>query len=454
MHEDLRAKIDEVFPSVRADLERLVRVPSISLDGPDTPALRAAADLVAELLTAAGAPARKLELPDAPAAVLGEAPGAEGAPTVLLYAHYDVQPPGNLEDWSSDPFEPVERDGRLYGRAASDDKSGIAAHLAVLRAFGGKPPVNVKVFVEGEEEIGSPNFARFLEAFREELRADTIVIADSEHWRVGQPALTTSLRGLVDCVVEVRTLEAAVHSGQFGGAVPDALTSLSRLLATLHDAEGRVAVEGLVGGEADPLDLTEAELREHAGVLDGVELVGEGSLTARMWRRPAIAVLAIDAPRIAEAVNAIVPVARAKVCLRLAPGDNPPRALAALTQHLERHAPWGARVRVTPGPGVAAPFQLDAAGPAYDAFRAAYREVWGLDSVEIGIGGSIPLVADLQVAYPEASILLTGVGEPTSRIHGPDESQDLEELRRNCVAEAIALRLLADDLQPLTERTS
>jgi acetylornithine deacetylase/succinyl-diaminopimelate desuccinylase-like protein len=247
---------------------------------------------------------------------------------------------------------------------------------------------------------------------------------------------------VVDCVVEVRTLEAGVHSGQFGGAVPDALSSLSRLLATLHDDNGQAAVEGLVGADADPLDLTEAELREHAGVSDGVELVGNGSLTSRMWRRPAISVLAIDAPRISEAINQIVPVARAKVSLRLAPGDDGPRALAALTSHLESHAPWGAQVTVTPGPGIAQPYQLDTTGPAYDAFRAAYLEAWGRESVEIGIGGSIPLVPDLQERFPDVTILLTGVGEPMSRIHGPDESQDLEELRRGCLAEAIALTLI------------
>lgn len=444
MHDELRATIDELFPGVRADLERLVRIPSISLDGPDTPALREAADLVVELLAEAGAMTRKLELPDAPAAVFAEAAGPEGAPTVLLYAHYDVQPPGNLDDWSGDPFEPVERDGRLYGRAASDDKSGIATHLAALRAFAGAPPVNLKIFVEGEEEIGSPNFARFLEAFEEELRADVIVIADSEHWSVGQPALTTSLRGVVDCVVEVRTLAAGVHSGQFGGAVPDALSSLSRLLATLHDDDGNAAVADLVSGDADPLDLTEAELREHAGVANGVELIGEGSLTSRMWRRPAISVLAIDAPRIDEAINQIVPVARAKVSVRLAPGDDGPRALAALVDHLEGRAPWGAQVTVTPGPGIAQPYELDTTGPAYDAFRAAYLEAWGHESVEIGIGGSIPLVPDLQERFPDVTILLTGVGEPTSRIHGPDESQDLEELRRGCLAEAIALTLIGE----------
>jgi acetylornithine deacetylase/succinyl-diaminopimelate desuccinylase-like protein len=442
MHEELRARIDAVFPGVRADLDRLIRVPSVSLDGPDTSALREAADLVASLLTEAGAPARKLELPNAPAAVYAEVAGPEGAPTVLLYSHYDVQPPGDLDDWNGDPFAPVERSGRLHGRGASDDKSGIATHLAALRAFEGVPPVSLKLFIEGEEEIGSPNFARFLKAFPEKLYADVVVIADSEHWRLGQPALTTSLRGVVDCVVEVRTLEAAVHSGQFGGVVPDALISMSRLLATLHDNNGRAAVDGLVSEDSEPFDLTEEELRSHAGVVDGGELVGDGSLTARMWRRPAISVLAIDAPRISEAINQIVPVARAKVSVRIAPGDDGPRALVALTEHLESHAPWGARVTVTPGRGIAQPFELDTSGAAYDAWRAGYLEAWGRESVEIGIGGSIPLVPDLQERYPDVTILLTGVGEPTSRIHGPDESQDLEELRRGCLAEVIALTLI------------
>ena len=450
MHDDLREAIDGVFPGVRTDLEALVRIPSISAPGFDAARLREAAEAVKALLEGVGATTRLLEIDGAPSAVLGEIAAPPGAPTVLLYAHYDVQPTGNDADWSSPPFEPVERDGRLYGRGASDDKSGIATHLGALRAHaalaeqGGRPPVGVKVFVEGEEEIGSPNIERFFAAYQEELAADAIVIADSEHWRLGQPALTTSLRGLVDCVVEVRTLKAGVHSGQFGGVVPDALTSMSRLLATLHDDAGRPAIAGLVSGDWDPLDLTEDELRSDAGAVDGLELIGEGTLTGRMWRQPSVAVLAIDAPRVAEAINQIVPVARAKVSVRLAPGQDPPAALDALERHLLEHAPWGAQVTVERGPGLAGPFELEAVGPAYDAFRTAYREAWGRDSVEIGIGGAIPFVAALSELYPEATILLTGVGEPTSRIHGPDESQDLEELRRNCLAEAIVLRLLAE----------
>lgn len=444
MHDDLRSAIDDVFPSVRADLERLVRIPSVSADGFEAPVMRESAEAVAELLRAAGADdARLLEVPGAPPAVFATLPAPIGAQTVLLYAHHDVQPPGDLALWETPPFEPTERQGRLYGRGASDDKSGIAIHLAAIRAHRGQPPVAVKVFVEGEEEMGSPHIGEFLARYRDELAADLIVVADSEHWRVGRPAITTSLRGLVDCTVEVRVLEHAVHSGQFGGAVLDAVTSLARLLATLHDEHGRAAIAGLVSGDADPLDLDEAQFREEAGVLDGVELVGDGAITSRLWMRPAISVLAIEAPRMNEAINALVPVARAKVSVRLAPGDEPGRAMRALTAHLESHAPFGARVTVTPG-GQAAPFRLEPSGAGYDAIRAGIEFAWGAVPANIGVGGSIPLVADFTHAYPGANVVLTGVGEPRSRIHGPDESQDLEELKRGALAEAIALRLLAD----------
>jgi len=442
-HADLRAAVDAAFPTVRASLERLVRIPSISAEGADSPALRDSAEAVAAELEGAGlAGVRLLESDGAPPAVFGERPAPPGAPTVLLYAHHDVQPAGDLAQWTAAPFEPAERDGRLYGRGASDDKSGVATHLGALRAHGGAPPVGVKLFVEGEEEIGSPHFPDFLARYREELAADVVVVADSEHWGVGRPAITTSLRGLVDCSVELRVLKAGVHSGQFGGPLLDALTLMSRLLATLHDERGRPAVAGLVSGDADPLDLTEPQLRHEAGVVDGVELVGDGALTSRIWMRPAIDVLAIDAPSTREAINQIVPVARAKVSVRIAPGDEPTRAMRALVEHLEARAPFGAQLSVKPGAG-AAPFRLDPAGPGYDAVRGGIEAAWGQPPVHIGIGGTIPLVADLKTAYPGAQILITGVGEPGSRIHGPDESQDLDELRRGCLAEAVALRLLA-----------
>jgi acetylornithine deacetylase/succinyl-diaminopimelate desuccinylase-like protein len=329
----------------------------------------------------------------------------------------------------------------LYGRGTSDDKAGIVLHSTAVTALGEELPVGVTVFVEGEEEIGSPTLRGFLERYGDLLRCDVIVLADSGNWRVGHPALTTSLRGLVDCVVEVRTLDHGVHSGEYGGTFPDALTALSRLLATLHDDRGNVAIPGLVAAEADPLDLTEEELRRDAGAIEGVELIGEGGLTARTWTRPSVSVLAIDATPVREASNTLVPAARAKVSMRIAPGDDPDRAMDALVEHLESHAPWGAQVDVTRGAS-AYPFAVKAEGSVYEAARKAFREAWDRVPVDIGMGGTIPFVSAFSAAYPEASILLTGVGDPDSRPHGANESVDLGELRRACLAEALLLRNL------------
>lgn len=443
MYDDLAESISEHFPTIRADLEHLVRIPSVSAAGFDPKHVRASAEATRELLERVGAHGvRLLELEGAHPAVFGQVDGPEGSPTVLLYAHHDVQPPGDADKWNTEAFHPTELEGRLYGRGTADDKSGIAIHTGVLRAFDGKPPVTVKVFVEGEEEIGSLHLDAFLEAHGDLLAADVIVIADSGNWRVGQPAFTTSLRGLVDCVVEVRTLRNGVHSGQFGGVLPDALTSLTRVLASLHDDNGEVAIAGLVSGETDPLDLTEAELRSDAQAVDSVELIGSGALTTRLWRKPACSVLAIDAPRVAEAINQLVPSARAKVSLRLAPGDDPDRAMKLLTDHLVAHAPWGVEITVTPGAG-GEPFELAAEGAGYDAFKAGFEAAWGTSTVEIGAGGSIPFVAAFSERFPDAEILLTGVADPTSAAHGPNESLDLDELRRGTLAEAIALRVLA-----------
>jgi acetylornithine deacetylase/succinyl-diaminopimelate desuccinylase-like protein len=440
---DLRAAIDEHFARIRRDLERLIRIPSIAFPGFDPGPVRESATATAEILEASGlGGVRLLELEGVPPAVLGEHPAPDGAPTVLLYAHHDVQPSGDEADWDSPPFEPAERDGRLFGRGSCDDKAGIAMHQAAVLAYGGAPPVGVKVFVEGEEEVGSPNLDRFLAQFRDDLAADVIVLADATNWRAGVPGLTTKLRGLVDCEVEVRTLDHAVHSGMYGGPFPDALTTLCRLLAALHDDRGNVAIEGLHTGTTDPLDLTEAELREQAGVLDGVSEIGQGTLTERLWTRPSVSVLGIDAPRVREAGNVLVPAARAKVSLRLAPGQDPKQAMAALVRHLETTAPWGARVTVTPGAS-AWPFAVDARGPVFDAARRAFREGWGADPVDIGAGGTIPFVKAFADAFPEAAILLVGVEDPDGRAHGANESLLLEDFRKGCVAEALLLRELA-----------
>ena len=442
--EGVRAHVDRLFPAVQADLEALVRLPSVSAEGSATEGMVACARQVEALFATEGLATRRLEVPGGPPAILAEHPAPAGAPTVLLYAHYDVQPAGDPALWSAAPFEPSERDGRLYGRGASDDKSGIAIHLGAIRALLAHDgiPVGLKVIVEGEEELGSPHILDLLALHGDKLAADVIVICDSEHWRVGTPALTTTLRGLVDCVVEVQTLKAGVHSGQFGGAVPDALTCLVRMLATLHDPSGAPAIAGLVRAADPDVEVDEAELRHDAGVLDGVELVGDGSIAARMWARPAISILAVDAPRVSEAINQLVPSARAKVSLRVPPGQDPTDALDALVAHLEAAAPWGARVQVTRGSS-APGFALVERGAEYAAFAQGMADAWGVPAAEIGIGGTIPLISLLAERFPQAAVLVTGVGEATSRIHGPDESQDLGELRRSILAEALALLWLA-----------
>ncbi len=297
------------------------------------------------------------------------------------------------------------------------------------------------VLIEGEEEVGSPTLEAFLAAHRDLLAADVIVIADSSNWAVGQPALTTSLRGLADCVVEVRTLHHAVHSGMFGGAAPDALTALCRLLATLHDDNGDVAIEGLHSSPGSDLEYDERRFRADAGMVDGVELIGSGSIVERLWTRPAVSVIALDAPRVADASNTLLPVARAKVSLRLAPGDDAARALRALTDHLETHAPWGAQVRVLDG-DTGEPYAVDAVGPSYDAARRAFAEAWGVEPVDIGVGGSIPFIAAFADAYPQAAILVTGVEDPDGRAHGANESLHLAEFEKACLAESLLLHHL------------
>ncbi|HZA27046.1 MAG TPA: dipeptidase [Actinomycetota bacterium] len=441
---DLRAAVDEVLPGVRADLERLVRIPSVSAAGFDPAEVRRSAEASAEVLEQSGlGGVRLLELDGAHAAVFAEHPAPIGAPTILLYAHHDVQPQGDEAEWDSPPFEPVERDGRLFGRGTSDDKAGIAMHAAAVRAHGGAPPVGVTTFIEGEEETGSEHLTQFFDSYGDLLRADVIVLADLANWRVGEPALTTSLRGLVDCVVEVRTLEHAVHSGMFGGPFPDAVTTLARLLATLHDERGRVAIPGLLSdGTGGGVDLSERELREQCGALDGVSRIGLGTLTAQMWTMPSVSVLGIDAPQIAESANKLVPVARAKISLRIAPGDEPDRAMDALVAHLESNAPWGAEVRVTRG-AKARPFALRAEGPVFDAARAAMEEAWGVSPVDIGAGGSIPLVAAFADAFPKTPILLTGAADPDSRAHGANESLHLDDFAKACLAETLLLSRLA-----------
>lgn len=432
-------KVSQLFPALRTDLENLVRIPSVSADAFDQTHVAESAEAVAKLLRAEGIEdVRVVTAGQSRPAVLARIPAPDGQPTVLLYAHHDVQPPGSEASWDTNPFEPTERNGRLFGRGAADDKAGIIAHLGALRTLGSELGVGVTVFIEGEEEIGSPFFTQFLEEYKEDLRADAIVVADSANWKVGVPALTTSLRGLVDCVVDVEVTTHAVHSGMFGGPVLDSLTLLSRLIATLHTDEGDVAVAGLVHGEDPTVDYDESDLRADAGVLPEFKLAGTGPLTSRLWTKPAISVIGIDAPTVALSSNTIQPKVSAKLSMRIAPGQDPQAALEALRSHLLENAPFGAKVTVHDGE-LGKPFLAKENTPAMIAARAAFAEAWGVDPVDIGIGGSIPFIADLLEVYPQAEILVTGVEDPDSRAHGANESVDLAELEKVVLAEALLL---------------
>ena len=441
---DLVAAVREVLPSVRADLEDLVRIESVWAEPARRGEVQRSAELTAKLLSGAGFGDVRIVSEGGAPAVIAHHPAPPGAPTVLLYAHHDVQPEGDGARWESAPFQPVERNGRLYGRGSADDKAGIATHLAAFRAHGGNPPVGVTVFVEGEEESGSPSLGALLAAHKDALAADVIIIADSDNWSTEIPALTVSLRGLADCVVEVATLDHGLHSGIWGGVVPDALTVLVRLLATLHDDDGNVAVAGLHEGTAADVDRGPDWVAAETGLLDGVQQIGSGSVAQRLWAKPAITVIGIDTTPIGKASNTLIPSARAKISLRVAPGGDAAAHLAALTRHLESHVPWGAKVTVTPG-DVGQPYAIDASGPVYDAARTAFTQAWGVAPVDMGMGGSIPFIAEFAAAFPDATILVTGVEDPSTQAHSINESLHLGVFEKAATAEALLLGALGQN---------
>lgn len=439
----VRTRVEHAFGDIRTDLEELVRIPSVSADESAGAQVRKSAEATRSWLRRSGLKdVELLEIDGAHPAVFGATETPDGAPTVLLYAHHDVQPTGLPERWTSPPFEPAERAGRLFGRGTADDKAGIAVHAAALRVWNGRPPVRVAVFIEGEEEIGSAHLPEFLQKYGDLLRADTIVLADCSNWTVGVPTLTTSVRGILECLVDVRTLGHGVHSGRYGGAIPDALTALCRLVATLHDNSGAVAVAGLSTDSSREVAMSEADLRRLTGLRPGVRLLGEGPITDRLWARPAITVLGIDAPPTATAAQQLVPVATARISIRLAPGDDTERAFRLVEGHLLSRAPWGAEVSVRRS-HEGNPHRIDASGPAFEAFRRACRDTWGREPLEPGSGGSLPVAAALAAAYPDAELLLTGVEDLESNTHSENESVHMGELKKCCVNEAMLLAHLA-----------
>jgi acetylornithine deacetylase/succinyl-diaminopimelate desuccinylase-like protein len=439
--------INDSFPQAIGQLGEMVKIPGIAWEAFDANNLERSAELVAEYFTELNffdwVQIRRAPKPNgemgSPAVVARRA-GKPNRPHVLLYAHHDVQPPGDSALWETEPFTATLKGDRLFGRGVSDDKSGIITHLYAIRALqqlADQVEIGVSIFIEGEEEAGSDSFENFLAENREDLAADLIIVADSANWSTEIPALTTSLRGVVSQVFTVRTLDHAVHSGMFGGPLPDAMTAMVKVLASLTDKAGDVAIEGLRSTKCDDLPLSQAEFAGLAGLLDGVKPMGTKSLVQQTWGEPAVTIIGIDAPSVALSSNTAQPSISAKVSLRIAPDQDPAEASKLLQQHLLANAPFGAHIElgaVEKGPGYLAKEGWGST-LAHEAFSAA----WPQPSVNIGVGGSIPFISTFAALFPNAEIMVTGVEEPDSRAHSPNESQHLPTLKRAMTAEALLL---------------
>ncbi|MGW8592105.1 M20/M25/M40 family metallo-hydrolase [Dietzia sp. NPDC055343] len=468
----LAAAVTAQMDRARADLSALVALPSVHEAEPD--ACAEACELVREILGELPVPGlgpdsvEVVETSDGSRAVFAHRPAAPGRPTVLLYSHYDVQPAGDPAAWTSSPWELTERGGRWYGRGAADCKGNLVVHLTALRALAaagsgegdddeaaataptdtGPDPLDglgIRLVVEGSEETGGGGLDDLVAERPDLVEADAILIVDSGNVAAGVPTLTTSLRGIANVVVVVDTMEAGVHSGQFGGAAPDALAALVSILASLRDpATGATTVDGLdFSGEWDGQAYPEETFRGDAGVLDGVELSSAAPVADLVWSRPTATVLGIDCPPVEGAIAAVQPRARALVNLRVPPGMDPVEAQRTLVEHIERRRPWNARVTVETE-AVGHPFRSVAAGrtdPVHELLSECLAQAYGAGEVaEIGSGGSIPLCTALQQAHPEASIALFGVEDPAAAIHSPDESVDPREIERIALAEAAFLQ--------------
>jgi acetylornithine deacetylase/succinyl-diaminopimelate desuccinylase-like protein len=429
--EELERRVGELMPRAHEDLATLVAIPSVA-DPNQFPPERCieAAEWVRDAFSDAGLDdCRLLEVPDGHPAVFGEAPAPDGAPTVLLYCHYDVQPPLDEDAWKTPPFELVEQDGRWYGRGSADCKGNVVAHLTALRALEGSFGAGVKVIAEGAEEQATGGLEEFVSGHGELLKADAVIVLDAGNFALGVPTITTMLRGLAAVVVRVRSLEGPVHSGEFGGPAPDALVGLVRMLASLHDDAGNVAVADAFRGDA--------------GVLEGVDLVGDGAVADMLWARPSITVLGIDCPPVVGSTPAVQAEAAARVSMRVPPGIDAEAAAQALEEHLRSHTPWNLRVELELQ-STGDPFKARVGGPAFEVMSGALASAFGKPTTTMGEGGSIPLCNALADVMPDAEIMLMGVEEPHCLIHAPNESVDPGELERIALAEALFLRRYGD----------
>ncbi len=436
----LKKSISDLMPQAKADLARLVAYKSVA--DPDIAPLQecldAANDVVQMFMDVGVENVQLVDMPYGHPAVYGHTPAPSGAPTVLLYGHYDVQPPMNeTGEWSSDPFELTEIDGRWYGRGAADCKGNVIAHITALKAFKGKFPVGIKVIIEGSEEQGLGELEGYVEQNPEKFQADAILVADTGNFKLGLPTFTTTLRGMCTVEINLKTLEGPVHSGEFGGPAPDALTALIQMLNTLHDKNGNVTINNLDNSQTwKGVEYPDDQFRKDARVLDGVDLVGDGGVASLLWSRVALSVIGLDCPRVVGASNVVQSEVKALLSMRIPPGLDTKVAQDALVAHLESVVPWHAQVKFTRGdPGQS--FEAHTSGPAYTAMSEAMATAYGQKSTTIGQGGSIPLANTLQDACPQAELMLVGVEEPLCLIHAPNESVDPKELEHHTLSEAL-----------------
>ena len=461
--------ISQAVAQARADfshtvnrLKDLVRIPSCSFPGFDATHVEASALATADWLRAAGYPdVRVCRLPGVlPYVIAMDHRAGPLKPTVLLYAHHDVQPPLRESVWTSPPHEPVLRDGRLYGRGAADDKAGIALHCAAAAAWNhtaGQPPVNLTVIIEGEEEIGSPHFSDFLATYADELQADCVVIADLANVDTGLPSLTTSLRGNVSLEIELRALKSPLHSGMWGGPVPDVTMALCRLLATCTHADGSLAIPGMLDHVRAPtadenagfarIPFTAERFAGQAGLLHAEGLIGSSIGTAvevhtKLWRTPALAVNAIQAGERGKTGNVLMDAAWARIGIRIVPDMDGATVLRLLTAHLHAQCPAWARLHITDA-RAGEPWSTATDHPAFAAARAALEIGYGVAPVAIGCGASIPFVGEITARLGGIPALLIGVEDPACAAHAENESVHLADLESAVAAETALLGLLA-----------
>jgi acetylornithine deacetylase/succinyl-diaminopimelate desuccinylase-like protein len=432
--------IAELMPQLKEDLARLVAIPSVSEWGfpaQTRAALLEAHQAVIETMRSAGVETfGSLGLEGTAPVITGEIPAPDGAPTVLLYGHYDVVPAGDEAQWTSPPFEATERDGAIYGRGTADSKANILVHVGALRAWNGRPPVGIKLLIEGQEEVGSPLEEGYPAANPEPFRADAVLVADGGSIRAGQPSLTVSLRGDARITVEVRTLASNKYSGQYGGAAPDALVVLLRALASLWAPNGDAAVEGLRREEWSGETYTDEEFRKLAGIGADMPIVGSGGLGSRIWSGPAITVLGIDCPAVDGAPASVQSHARAVLNVRVHPEQPAAEAQTAVMRHLEAQRPFGVPLEVTAG-AIGDGFRAESSGWAWDAMVAAMSAAWGAETVEIATGGAIPLVKAISDGVPDAPIFVFGCTDSFANIHGPDERLLVDEWEKAVLAETL-----------------